>query len=152
VTADLLLIGVTVFIGIMSVSTALRQGADDPNWELRWRALDPSYRDWLAAMTTDPSWMSTLSDPEEVELAKGFHRRERRGLAYYDMAASVIAALVVALTLSGMTHLSVAGIALGLLAVIRFAVESWHQRQIRQKVKLGFEPGELPTQLTQTPP
>jgi hypothetical protein len=149
---DIVLISVTVFVGVISATTILRPGADDPNWELRWRSLDPGYRDWLAAMTTDPRWMKTLTDPEEVELAKGFARRERRRLAYFDLAAGVLVALVVALTLAGLVRLSATGFALGLFALVRWGAESWRQRQIRQKVRLGFEPGELPTPLTEPPP
>lgn len=149
---DVFLICATVLTGILAVSAVLRPGVDDPNGELRWGGLDPGYRNWLAAMTTDHRWMKTLTDPEEVELARGFARRERRRLGYYDVAALVVAALTVALTLVGILHLSDAGIGLGLLAMIRWAVEAWSRRQIRSKVRLGFEPGELPTPLTQPPP
>jgi hypothetical protein len=144
---DILLIGVTVLIAASGAWTVLRPGDDDPNWELRWQGLDPGYRDWLAAMTTDPRWMGTLTDPEEVQLAKGFARRERRRLGRYDLVALVIAVLAVALAMAGVLGLGAVGIGLGLLASIRVAVESWNHRQLRRKVQLGFEPGELPTQL-----
>ncbi|HTT93224.1 MAG TPA: hypothetical protein VMF55_01010 [Solirubrobacterales bacterium] len=145
------LIGVTVFIEVIALSTVLRPGADDPNWELRWRSLDPVHRDWLASMTTDPRWMRTLSDPEEVALARGFSRRQSRSLAHFELAAGVVAALAVVLTLAGLAPASTVGIGLGLVALVRVSVESWRTRQIRRKVRLGFEPGELPTPLTQTP-
>jgi hypothetical protein len=148
---DYFLVGVTVLIGVMALSTALRPGVDDPSWELRWRGLDPVHRDWLAAMTTNPRWMRTLSDPEEVELARGFSRHERRRLAYFELASGAVAALAVALTLAGLAPVSTVGLGLGLVAMVRFSVESWRTRQIKRKVRLGFEPGDLPTPLTQTP-
>jgi hypothetical protein len=148
---EILLICVTLAVGFAAFWSLLGRGEDDPNWELRWRSLDPSYRDWLAAMTTEPRWMKTLTDPEEVRLAGGFARRERRRLARYDVASAAVVALVVALALAGLTSLSNAGFALGLVALIR-SFEAWRQRQIRHRVKLGFEPGELPTPLTQPPP
>jgi hypothetical protein len=149
---DIFLIGVTVLAAVLAVSVALRPGDDDPNWELRWRSLDPGYRNWLAAMTTDPRWMKTLSDPEEVELAKGFARRERRHLAFYELAATALAALTVALALAGLVRLSAVGISLGLFGGIRWGVEAWRYHKIKRKVRLGFEPGELPTPLTEPPP
>jgi hypothetical protein len=149
---DIFLISVTVLIAVTATWTVLRPGDDDPNWELRWRGLDPDYRNWLAAMATNPAWMKTLTDPEEVRLAKGLARRERRHLAYYDLAAGVLVALTIALALAGVLPFSFAGLCLGVLAMIRWPIESWRRRQIRRKVQLGFEPGELPTPLTQTPP
>ena len=149
---DIFLICVTVLAAAGGASTAFRAGEDDSNWELRWRALDPSHRDWLAAMTTDYGWMRTLSDPEDVELARGFARREGRRLAHYELAAGVVVALAVALTLAGLAPFSFVALGLALVAAVRLSVEAWRRRQIRRKVKLGFEPGELPTPLTQTPP
>jgi hypothetical protein len=148
---DVFLIGVTVLAAVGAVWTALRPGDDDPNWELRWRALDPGYRNWLAAMATEPSWMKTLSDPEEIQLAKGFARRERRQLAYYGLALWVLIAIAVALTVAGLLSFSDVGIAVGLVAAIPLFIESWRKRQIKRKVQLGFEPGELPTPQTEPP-
>jgi hypothetical protein len=149
---DIFLIGLTVFIAASAVWAVLRPGDDDPNWDLRWQGLDPGYRDWLAAMTTDPRWMGTLSDPEEIQLAKGFARRERRRLAPYEVALGVVAALAVALTLAGLVPMSTVGISLGLFGAIPVLITSWRTHQLRRKVRLGFEPGELPTPLTEPPP
>jgi hypothetical protein len=103
-------------------------------------------------MTTNPRWMRALTDPEEVELARGSARCESRSPAYYELAAEAVAVLSVALILAGLAPLSIAGLGLALVATVRLSVESWRTRRLRRKVRLGFEPGELPTPLTQTPP
>jgi hypothetical protein len=74
---------------------------DDPTWETRWRSLDPAERTWLAAMATSRNWIATLTDPEEIRLAKGERRHERRRRLYFDLAAIPILFAAAAFVVAG---------------------------------------------------
>jgi hypothetical protein len=50
----------------------------EPTWKTRWRTLDPAERSWLAVVATSRPWIATLTDPEEIRLAKGCRRHESR--------------------------------------------------------------------------
>jgi hypothetical protein len=55
--------------------TVWRTEGDDPIWQERWRALSPAERARIAAAARDGS---LLPSQEEIELAAGFARRDRR--------------------------------------------------------------------------
>jgi hypothetical protein len=147
----ILLICVTALVSIAALKTALWRGSDDPNWELRWRSLDPGYRDWLAAMTTSRAWLATLTDPEEIELAKGFSRRERRRRAYADLAVTALLIVAVALALAGVLPFSTWGLILGCYTLLLAGGAHLRDRQIRRKVRTWSDATAAPSRLDATP-
>jgi len=141
---DIFLIAVTILTSVATLRVAFWRGADNPSWELRWRGLDPGYRDWLAAMTTSLAWRATLTDPEEIALANGFSRRERRRRSYLDLAATALLVVGVAATLAGLLPLSVCTFGLAIYAMVRWAMEAARDRQIRNKVPGANDPDTAP--------
>jgi len=144
---EVLLICVTVLASVAALRTALWRGADNPTWELRWRALDPGYRDWLAAMTTSPAWLKTLTDPEEIELAKGFGRRERRRRAYFDLAVTALLIVSVAFALAGLLPSSTWGLILGCYTLLLTAGSHIRDQRIKRKVRIGSDAAVAPAPL-----
>jgi hypothetical protein len=86
---------------------AVRGGRGDPTWETRWRSLDPAERAWLAMMSTSREWIGTLTDPEEIKLAKGFRRHESRRLLSIDLICLPLLLAAAALSLALHTDLIV---------------------------------------------
>ena len=82
-----------IFLG--ATVAIFRVGNSDPDWEERWRSLDPSDRTRIKAAVRSGA---LLADPEEIELA--------------DIAVVIIACLGVALI--------VAGLAAGLFVLVVF--------------------------------
>jgi Flp pilus assembly protein TadB len=85
----------------IDASQAFWGASDDPTWETRWRSLDPAERTWLAAMATSRKWLATLTDPEEIKLAKGQRRHESRRRLYFDLAFLPLLLAVTVLVLAG---------------------------------------------------
>jgi hypothetical protein len=148
---DVLLICVTVLVSLAAVKTALWPGADDPSWELRWRALEPGYRDWLAAMTTSRAWLATLTDPEEIELAKGVSRREGRRRAYVNLAITALLIVAVALALAGLLPFSTWGLILACYTLLLAAGNHLRDRAIRRKVRAGSDEDVAPIRAGRNP-
>jgi hypothetical protein len=83
---DLVDIAIAV-IFLAAVVTAGKAGSDaDPTWEERWRALSPADRARLAAAARSDS---LLASQEEIELAAGFARRDRRHRGPYTFLHAV---------------------------------------------------------------
>jgi hypothetical protein len=96
-----------IFLG--ATVAIFRVGNSDPDWEERWRSLDPSDRTRIKAAVRSGA---LLADPEEIELAAVLARRSRWGVEIADIAVVIIACLGVALI--------VAGLAAGLLVLVVF--------------------------------
>ena len=133
--------GVDVFFLIATVSgllvalgEAYRAGADALSWEMRWRDLDPTYRNWLAAMATSRSWLRTLDDPGEVELARGAARRESRRRAPFDLAGLALVVIVAALAVAGVVPGSAAGSAFSIYILLHLLLGFLRNRQIRRSL------------------
>ena len=136
---------VAALVALLGASSeAYRRGADDPSWELRWRALDPGYRDWLAAMTTSRTWLSTLDDPEEIELANGFARRERRRRSYFDVSALALIWLCAALILAGVLPTSACTLGFSVYGVVRLFAEFVRNQQPKRRLKQRTDPDVAP--------
>jgi hypothetical protein len=88
-------------IGVVDALEAFWGARDDPTWEARWEALDPAERSWLAAMATSRKWIATLTDPEEIRLAKGCRRRESRRRLNYDLVVMPILLVLAGLVIAG---------------------------------------------------
>jgi hypothetical protein len=91
VAVALILLGATVAV--------FRIGNSDPDWEERWRDLDPSDR---TRIKTSVESGALLADPEEIALAAGLARRSRSGVEFGDIAAVIVAGLGVALIVAGL--------------------------------------------------
>jgi hypothetical protein len=137
---------VATLVGLLGASSeAYRRGPDDANWEFRWRGLDPGYRDWLAAMTTSRTWLSTLDDPEEIELAKGFARRERRRRGHFDVAALALIWFCAALVLAGVLPTSACTLGFSVYGVVRLLAEFGRNQQLKRRLDQRTDPDVAPT-------
>ena len=73
--------------------TVWRREGDDPLWQQRWSALSPAERVRLAAAARSGA---LLASQEEIELAAGFARRDRRRrrptrlIAAFDLPVGVV--------------------------------------------------------------
>jgi hypothetical protein len=91
-----------ILIGAIDAAEAHWSARDDPTWETRWGSLDPAERSWLAVVATSRAWIATLTDPEEIRLAKGCRRRESRRRLNFDLAALPFFVAGLALMLTGL--------------------------------------------------
>ena len=116
---DIAVLIVTAPILATLLSDAVRGGAESPNWELRWRSLEPVDRVRLATAARSGT---ELEDPEEAELAAGFNRRRQRRSSFVEGTFSFIVVAATALSLAGLDRgitgwgLAIAGIGAGLWA------------------------------------
>jgi len=114
---DIFVLIVTVPILLSMLSDAFRSGADSPNWELRWRSLEPADR---VRLSTAGRSSTKLDDPEEAELADGFNRRRRRRSSFVEGSFAFIVVVATAMSVAGLGRgfsglaLSIAGIGTGL--------------------------------------
>lgn len=125
-------LGITVLIDVAEFIDAFWRSAPDPSWETRWKALDPAESTWLAEMSRSRAWLATLTDPEEIELARGFYRRERRHRVYLDLTALPFIAAAGALVLTGALPLEVLGVVGGGFICIRGVVLYLRERRIKK--------------------
>jgi uncharacterized membrane protein len=128
-------LGVTVLVDVVEFAEAFWRSAPDPTWETRWKALDPAESAWLAVMGTSRAWLATLTDPEEIELAKGFYLHERRYRVYFGLAALPLMAAIGGLALIGVLPTSVLGLALGTFATLRGVAVYLRERQVKKNYR-----------------
>lgn len=108
------------------------RSAPEPGWETRWRALDPAESAWLAEMSRSRDWLRTLTDPEEIDLATGFYRHERRYRVYVDLAALPFMVAAGCLALAGLVPVAMLGLAASAFTLVRAAVFYLRERQIKK--------------------
>lgn len=94
---------------------AWRVEGDDPTWEERWRALPPADR---ARISRAARSGTLLASEEEVELAAGFARRDRRRRTPYTLRLLVSILIGAILIVGGILADSVALIAFGALCLL----------------------------------
>lgn len=141
---DYVLIGITAFVAVATIRQAWQGGGDDPNWDLRWRALDPDEQARLAVAGLSLASTAALDDLEERELAEGFGRREQRLRARLDLALLAALVLAAALLLAGAASLSSFGLIIAAYGALQWAVGSLRDRQIKGTVRLAGEPDAAP--------
>jgi hypothetical protein len=129
---SIILLGAIVLINLIDPVEFFWRSPPDPTWETRWRALDPNESAWLAVMASSRGWLATLTDPEEIELAQGFRRRESRRRIYVDLILSPLLIAVAALVLIGVLSISALGITLGLSALVRGLMLYRRERQTQK--------------------
>jgi hypothetical protein len=143
VVTPIILLGVTLLFDVAEFVELFWRSPRDPTWETRWRALDPTESSWLAYMASSRKWFGTLTDPEEIELAKGFMRQEKRRRIYVDLlVASPLAITAGLLVLAGVLPLGGVGIILGAFAVLRPFELLHRERQIKktyEKTKATYQ-------------
>jgi hypothetical protein len=120
---------VPILVGAIDAGEAAWSARHDPTWETRWRSLDPAEQAWLAVIATSRNWMATLTDPEEIRLAKG--RRSREGLhrLKVDLWALPLFIVAAALILAGAVSTQVV---IPVLLTFGFARNLWNHRRQRQ--------------------
>lgn len=84
---------------VVALVLAYRVKDDDQAWEERWHALSPADRTRIAAAARSGA---LLAEPEEIELAAGFARRDRRRRGPYNLLATVRLPLGAALVAGGL--------------------------------------------------
>ena len=126
------LLGVTILVDIVEFVDSFWRSGPDPTWETRWRALDPAESAWLAVMATSRNWFATLTDPEEIALAKGFRRHERRRVVYFDLAGLPLLAAVAAFSLIGLVNPSIVGLVFSTFVLLRGVPIYLRGRQIQR--------------------
>jgi Flp pilus assembly protein TadB len=126
---------VPVLVAAVDAGSATWAVRDDPTWETRWRSLDAAESTWLAVIATSRNWMATLTDPEEIRLAKGRRSQESRRRMKVDLAAVPVFVLVAALALAGVLGV---GAVVSVLLAFGFFRNAWTYRRERQ-IKRALE-------------
>jgi hypothetical protein len=131
VLQGLIFLVLIVLIDVADFSDAFRSARRDPTWETRWRALDPSQSSWLAVMAGSRDWLATLTDPEEIALARGFRRHERRYRLYVDLAVLPFMIAAGVLAMAGLLPAGALGLVASTFILLRGLVVYLRERQIR---------------------
>jgi Flp pilus assembly protein TadB len=122
---------VPVLIGAIDAGEASWAARHDPTWEARWRSLDPAESSWLAVMATSRNWMATLTDPEEIRLAKGRRSQEGRHRLKVDLAALPVFIAASALVLAGVLNEQILLVLLFAFALVRMIWTYRREREIK---------------------
>lgn len=139
VISALIILGLTVLVDTVDFAEAFLSSHRDPTWETRWRALDPADSAWLAMMAGSRDWIATLTDPEEIALAKGFRRHERRHRVYIDLAALPFMLAAGVLALAGLLSPAALGLVASTFVLIRGPVLWRRERQIKKTYEQAKE-------------
>jgi hypothetical protein len=83
-------------------------------------------------MAGSRDWLATLTDPEEIALARGFRRHERRYRLYVDLAALPFMAAAGVLALDGVFGPGVLGLVASTFILLRGFVVYLRERQIKR--------------------
>jgi hypothetical protein len=99
---ELFLICGFIFVAAWNGVLAFWQGTDDSEWKARWDQLDDLDRAWLAAASRSRANRAALMERGELDLAKGFGRREARHRAKISLMMLPLFGIGAALILSGL--------------------------------------------------
>jgi hypothetical protein len=134
---DYLTILLTLAMIWTAVDGAFRSGDDGPNWNLRWRSLDPAERARIAAGVRSHA---EFSDPAEAELAEGFRRHDRRRHAYLELAATPVVVFLAALALAGVVPASDFNLAAAMALPFVTFVVPWLVKRKDRTPRAAFSP------------
>jgi hypothetical protein len=134
--------GVTVFL-IVALALALVtnlvqafwRGPDDSSWELRYGSLDDLDRAWIAAASRTSTSRPALEERGEVELAKGFRRREVRRRAGIGLWAAPLFVAATVLYVAGLVPLVVFSTVLGGYGIVAGLLDLRRGRQIKARYR-----------------
>jgi hypothetical protein len=132
---DYVLLGVLVFAFLTQAYLAARKGVDDADWEMRYRALDQLDQAWIAAASRTSTAQTAIEERGDVELAKGFRRRERRRLAYVELATLPIFIALAFLVVAGALPSSMLALVLTGEFAVRGGLEFLRGRQIKAQYR-----------------
>jgi Flp pilus assembly protein TadB len=139
---------VPILIGAIDAGEAYWGARHDPTWETRWRSLDPAERSWLAVMATSRNWIATLTDPEEIRLAKGRRSQEGRRRLRVDLWALPVFVAASVLVLGGALDAQVLLSVVFAFGLVRGIWTYRRERQIKDTLKAQREiAGQTPAYL-----
>jgi hypothetical protein len=104
-----------------------RTEGDDPLWKERWRALSPAEQARIASAARSGS---LLASEEEIELAAGFARRDRRRRRPTRLIAAIDVPIGAVLILGGLVADAGVFIAFGGLFLVLGLVRLYRARQV----------------------
>jgi Flp pilus assembly protein TadB len=125
---------IPILAGAIDAGEASWAARHDPTWETRWRSLDPAESSWLAVIALSRDWMATLTDPEEIKLAKGRRSQESRHRLVVDLAALPVFAAAAVLTLAGVLNDQILIAILLAFGVVRPLWAYRRERQIKAEL------------------
>jgi hypothetical protein len=114
---------------------AFWRGSDDSNWELRYRGLDDLDQAWIAAASRTGTSRPALEERGEVELAKGFRRREVRRRARVGLWAAPLFVAATVLFVTGLVPLAVFSTVLGTYGIVAGLLELRRGRQVKARYR-----------------
>ena len=132
---DVFLIVALALALLTNVVQAFWKGADDSSWELRYRSLDGLDQAWIAAASRTSTSRPALEERGEVELARGFRRREVRRRARIGLWAAPLFVSVTVLYVAGLVPLVVFSTVAGAYGIIAGFLDLRRGRQIKARYR-----------------
>jgi hypothetical protein len=114
---------------------AFGRGADGPSWETNWRGLDHVDRVWIAAATHTKGSRTKLEEQGEVDLAKGYSRRQRRRDSYFVLAIMPPLIGLTVLILTGVLSDSALSWPLVAIGVIPWLTSNLRERRAKARYR-----------------
>lgn len=130
---------VPILVAAIDAGEAAWSARRDPTWETRWRSLGPAESAWLAVIATSRNWMATLTDPEEIRLAKGRRSQEGRRRLKVDLWALPVFIAASALVLAGLLNAQILIAVLFGFGLVRGVWTYRRERQIKDALKVQRE-------------
>jgi Flp pilus assembly protein TadB len=132
---DLFLVVALALALLTNLVQAFWTGSDDPSWELRYRSLDDLDQAWIAAASRTSTSRSALEERGELELAKGFRRREVRRWARVGLWAAPVFVTATVLFVTGLIPLAIFSTVLGAYGIVAGVLDLRRGRQIKARYR-----------------
>lgn len=136
---DYFLLAVFVLTFLFSLRAAFWPGADDPSWEMHWRALDHLDQAWIAAASYEKGSRSKLEERGELGLSKGYNRREDRRRSFIELAVLPLLIGLTVLVVAGVLPDSLLGLPLALYGTLQATVYYLRKRRISSRYRTAQE-------------
>jgi Flp pilus assembly protein TadB len=132
---DLFLVVALALALLTNLVQAFWRGSDDSSWEQRYRSLDDLDRAWIAAASRTSTSRPALEERGEVELAKGFRRREVRRRARVGLWAGPLFVAATVLFVTGLVPLAIFSSVLGAYGIVAGLLDLRRGRQIKARYR-----------------
>jgi Flp pilus assembly protein TadB len=132
---DLFLVVALALAFLTNLVQAFWRGSDDSSWELRYRSLDDLDQAWIAAASRTSTSRPALEERGEVQLAKGFRRREVRRRARVGLWAAPLFVAATVLFVSGLVPLAIFSTVLGAYGIVAGLLDLRRGRQIKARYR-----------------